>query len=105
MTQVACPGCGAKYRVRAEFAGLRFRCKHCGARFVSPGQPAKVSELPDWLRLREIDPTMIAQVVDDMRQKDNPRKAGVKKKLTAAELHWQRLIEEMYGEATGPQRT
>ncbi len=102
MTEVICTGCSARYRVRPEFAGLRFRCKHCGTRFVAPGTKPKLSNLPTWMRLRDIDPAMVRHALDLIRRQNQPRKSTRTKPLTPAELRWQRLIEEMYGQATPP---
>jgi DNA-directed RNA polymerase subunit RPC12/RpoP len=104
MTEVTCSQCGTRYRVRPEFAGLRFRCKNCGARFVAPGHRAKVDDLPQWMRLRDIDPGMIADTVDLLRRQNKPQKSTRAKPLSAEEQRWQSLIAEMYGQASPPQR-
>jgi ribosomal protein S27E len=38
--RVACPGCGHHYRVVAEHAGKRLRCRHCQNIVPIPGPPS-----------------------------------------------------------------
>lgn len=104
MAQVKCTGCGAGYRVPPAFAGLRFRCKHCGTRFVAPGTRTRVGDLPAWLRLRDIDTDMVLQTAEALRKPAKTGKTRPVKKLTADELRWQQLITDMYGDATDPRK-
>src|SRR4051812_46701189 len=33
LVAIVCPGCKAKYRIRAQFVGRTASCTHCGRRF------------------------------------------------------------------------
>lgn len=45
----ACPDCKAKYRLPAEAAGRKARCKICGTKFHVPGAVSLEDSVLNWL--------------------------------------------------------
>jgi ribosome-binding protein aMBF1 (putative translation factor) len=78
----ACPDCKAKYRLPAEAAGRKARCKICGTKFHVPGAVSLEDSVLNWLNDESfkteedsVDKPKVIQMPKDAA--GNARKQGV----------------------------
>ena len=61
MIQFACPTCGVRYRVGAEFAGRRTKCRQCGQPLQVPA-PKKTPIVPAQI----VEPEPVEEVISEV---------------------------------------